>query len=66
MKKIDPDGALGTLLTFMSVATLATLFLGGIVIIIYGAFKAGSVLMMAVLFLAAIVLPIAWLEYAQK
>jgi hypothetical protein len=66
MKKIDPNGAVGMLLTFMSVATLVTLFLGGIAIIIYGAFKAGSVLMMAVLFLAAIVLPIAWLEYAQK
>jgi len=64
--RIDPNGAIGMILTFLSVAMLITLAVGGIALIVWGAFVAKSVFMMACILMAAIGLPIAWLEYAKR
>ena len=65
MPKIEIDSAFGMILTFLSVATLIILAVGGIALVIYGAFVMGSALMMGVIVMTALALPIMWLSKLQ-
>ena len=63
--KVDPNGAIGMILTFLAVSTLLTFLIAGIGLIIYGAIVLKSILMMVVLIVGAIALSIMWLDYAD-
>ncbi len=63
--KIDPHGAFGMILTFLSVAVLITL---GVVLIgatVYTAFELDSTSALLALVIIAIGLSVAWLDYSK-
>ena len=59
--KIDPYGAIGMILTFLSVAILMCLAIGAIAAVIYGAFVQGSAMAMITELMVLIGLPCMWL-----